>query len=188
MSFSHKSHALDLNIRTTATAALYDIVNSLDKKQHCAALFVDLSKAFDIVDLNILLNTLLFVGFDDSSYSWLKSYLSGRILAAVVADGFKSSPQIIDKSVPPGSISGPLLFTMYTNIYFPTQHNNVHFYVDDTTLYGISSTANQAFSRFLTWLLVFDVAYDGLQTPLFNLILVLNSKKTKWPIHMRAYH
>lgn len=52
---------------TVATSVVDDIVNSLDNKQHCTALVVDLSKALDTVDHNILLNKMLSVGFDVSA-------------------------------------------------------------------------------------------------------------------------
>lgn len=57
---------------TATTAVVDDVINSLDKKQHCVALFVVLPKAFDTVDHNILLNKLLFIRFDGSPYSWVK--------------------------------------------------------------------------------------------------------------------
>lgn len=99
------------------------IINSLNKKRHCAALFVDLSKVFGSVDLTFLLNKLYRVGFEVS----VKSHLCGWV-QTVVADGFISSPQMVDKGVPQGSILGSLLFTLLMkNIYFPTHHCNTHF-------------------------------------------------------------
>lgn len=60
--FSYNSQALDLLIVTAATTVANDIVTSLNEKQHYAALFVDLAKAFDS-------KKLLFIGFDDSAYN-----------------------------------------------------------------------------------------------------------------------
>ena len=73
---------------------------------------LDLSKAFDTVDHNILLSKLSSIGLDDLTISWFTSYLSGR-KQAVVANGVRSSSLVIDKGVPQGSILRPLLFTLY---------------------------------------------------------------------------
>lgn len=70
-------------------------------------------QSLDSID-QILLNMMLSMGFHDSSYSWFKSYLSSKI-QTVVVDGFKSSPQMVDKGVPYGSTLGLLLYT--TNLY-----------------------------------------------------------------------
>ncbi len=50
---------------TAILKVLNDIVESLDNKQHCACLFIDLSKAFDTVDHNILLDRLRWVGLSE---------------------------------------------------------------------------------------------------------------------------
>ncbi len=65
-----------------------DIINALDRKQHCAALFVDLSKAFDSVDHVLLLGRLSDVGMGDKE--WLRNYLADRT-QCVYKDGHKSS-------------------------------------------------------------------------------------------------
>ncbi len=55
---------------STIIAALLvtdDIINSLDSKKSCAALFVDLSKAFDSVDHNLLLQRLRSLGFSEAA-------------------------------------------------------------------------------------------------------------------------
>jgi hypothetical protein len=54
----------------------------------CAALFVDLSKAFDTVDHDILLNKLSSIGLSSDACSWFHDYLSDRT-QAIVIDGVK---------------------------------------------------------------------------------------------------
>ena len=63
---------------SAASLVVNDVIAALDNKQHCAALFVDLSKAFDTVDHHLLLHKLSLIGFDHMSLEWFKSYLTGR--------------------------------------------------------------------------------------------------------------
>lgn len=50
---------------TASTAVVDNTVNLLDKKQYTVALLKNLTKAFDIVYIDILLNKLLSIGFDE---------------------------------------------------------------------------------------------------------------------------
>lgn len=113
--------------------------NIVDKKQHCAALFVDLYKAFDTVDNNILLNKLLSVSLDDSAYSWFKSHLSGNV-QTVIAKCFQSSPQMLYKGVPKGSVLGPCHYIKMGTTVLNWAISII--YADDTILYVINPTAN----------------------------------------------
>ncbi len=61
---------------TAAMAVVNNIVTGLDRKKHCAALFFDLSKAFDTVDHNLHLDKLAMLGFDNASLKWFQDYLS----------------------------------------------------------------------------------------------------------------
>lgn len=55
-----------------------DISAALDKKQHCASLIVDLSKAFDTVEHNISKPRILQSGLSEQAVSWFANYLSNR--------------------------------------------------------------------------------------------------------------
>lgn len=99
---------------TAATFALNDIITALDRKKHCAALFIDLSKAFDAVDHVLLLKILRSLRFDDLAFKWFQSYLSDRQQCVGIGDS-KSEFVQLAKGVPQDSILGPLLFSLYIN-------------------------------------------------------------------------
>ncbi len=67
------------HITTTAVLkVLNDIVGSIDIGDFCASVFIDLSKAFNAVDHEILLHRLKSVGLSIHVIPWFKIYLSGR--------------------------------------------------------------------------------------------------------------
>ncbi len=99
---------------TATTLVVNDIVSALDKNQHCAALFIDLSMAFDTVDYLLLLQRLSCIGFDSAACKWFANYLSERHQCVMVGD-VKFEFLHISKGVPQGSILGPILFTLYIN-------------------------------------------------------------------------
>ena len=96
------------------TKLLDNVVQSLSNKEHVIAIFMDLSKAFDTIDHNILLYKLEKYGIRGIVLSWFKSYLSNRQQFVSINDS-NSSYLNIKCGVPQGSILGPLLFLIYIN-------------------------------------------------------------------------
>ena len=98
--------------------ALIDLVDkissSLDKCNHTVGIFVDLSKAFDTIDHEILLSKLNRYGIRGTALEWFKHFLTDR-KQFVFRDGIKSSVKSIICGVPQGSILGPILFLIYIN-------------------------------------------------------------------------
>ena len=75
--------------------------------------FLDLKKAFDTVDHNILLDKMAIYGIKTTAHRWLESYLSNRTQYCWV-NGKLSSPLIMKTGIPQGSGLGPL-FLIYIN-------------------------------------------------------------------------
>ena len=78
------------------------------------AVFLDLKKAFDLVDHNILIQKLSLYLQNNQITTLLKSYLHERI-QTVYMEGKYSEFRDITVGVPQGSILGPLLFCIYIN-------------------------------------------------------------------------
>ena len=96
-----------------ALIQLYDTIsNALDNKKVTLGVFIDLSKAFDTVNHEILLDKLEHYGARGIALQLFKSYLSYR-KQFVHYNGYNSSSLDITCGVPQGSILGPLLFLVY---------------------------------------------------------------------------
>ena len=96
---------------------------------------LDLRKAFDTVNHDILLKKLGLYGFDDLALRWFSSYLSDRHQVVCIGDEL-SDPLLVTCGVPQGSILGPLLFIMYINDLVSCSSScSVNMFADDTIFY-----------------------------------------------------
>lgn len=136
----------------STTRALYQVVNeiihSLNNKNETTAVLLDLSKAFDCVDHNILLNKLERYGIRGISNDLIRSYLSGRKQCVIGFDSIKrkqvrSEYLYAKRGVPQGSVLGPLLFILYTSDLVNIVGEKVVLYADDTSIVFSEKSVDQ---------------------------------------------
>jgi hypothetical protein len=165
---------------TSATIkVLNDIISAIDKRHYCAAVFIDLAKAFDSVDHRTLIGRLASLGFSKNCLDWFTNYFSGRV-QHVKSEGLISGPIDVSMGVPQGSILGPILFSVYINdVARAIGISQVHLYADDTILY----TSGPALD---TVLINLQKSFDAIQHAFRELKLLLNSSKTKCMLFNRT--
>ena len=89
---------------TSATLKiLNDILTAIDKRHYCAAVFIDLAKAFDSVNHHIIIDRLNILGFSNYCLAWFTNYFSDRV-QCVKSEGLLSGPLAVSMGVPQGSI------------------------------------------------------------------------------------
>ena len=123
----------------STTSALIEITEkikeTIDNKKYGCGIFMDLCKAFDTVNHDILLKKLEHYGIRGNALEWFRSYLTNR-KQYVSLNGECSESKHITCGVPQGSCLGPLLFLIYIND-LSNISEVLHFYLfaDDTNIY-----------------------------------------------------
>ena len=120
-----------------------NIRKNLDEGNIGCGIFVDLQKAFDTVEHDILLSKLEHYGIRGLANEWFKSYLSNR-KQYVSINGYDSNLADVKFGVPQGSVLGPLLFLIYINdLNQALKFCKVHHFADDTNLIHFSKSVNR---------------------------------------------
>ena len=122
---------------STKHALIYlteQIRKALDDHNFSCGVFIDLQKAFDTVDHDILLYKLRCYGVRGIANEWFKSYLEKR-RQFVNISGFNSNEVTLNYGVPQGSVLGPLLFLVYINdLNKVVKYSSTIHFADDTSL------------------------------------------------------
>ena len=158
------------------------IRNALDEGNHACGVFIDLQKAFDTVNHEILVDKLNYYGIRGLANQWFKSYLSQRT-QYVSIDGFDSETLKIKHGVPQGSVLGPLLFLLYINdLHKSVIYSNAYHFADDTNLLVISKSQKQLqkhmnidLKLLFKWLIANKISLNCSKT---ELVIFHNKKKS----------
>ena len=133
------------------------ITSGFESGLHTGMILIDLQKAFDTIDHEILIKKMEFLGFSEKVILWFKSYLSKRTFKVNLNKTF-SEPGKLLCGVPQGSILGPLLFLLYINDMPQAVKCDLLLYADDSCLIfqhkyisEIEKQLNKNFSSICDW-------------------------------------
>jgi hypothetical protein len=133
------------------------ISESLNNGNYTIGLFLDLKKAFDVVDHEILLSKLPKYGITGSALDWFRSYLSERSQIVDINNNH-SKPRSVDMSVIQGSLLGPTLFLVFINDFPYCTSLKTYLFADDTSalksgpnLNDLFNSINDELCKIATW-------------------------------------
>ena len=135
------------------------ILKGFDSGLLTGMVLIDLQKAFDTIDHEVLFKKLFYMRFSPKAISWFKSYLSNRTFKVNINKVF-SDPGNLTCGVPQGSILGPLIFLLYVNDMPQSVDCDLYLYADDSCLVfqhknvkEIEKQLNKDFSSLCDWFL-----------------------------------
>ena len=151
-----KSHSTNLAI----VEVIDKIYTHLNQNMYGLGIFLDLKKAFDTVDHEILLSKLEHYGIEGNALNWFKSYLTNRRQCTKI-NGKLSPEETVVCGVPQGSVLGPLLFIIYINdMVNSLKYTHPKLFADDTNIFlfhkdlkTLYSNANEDLHSLSNWLI-----------------------------------
>ena len=134
------------SLHSTLTAlieATNDWSINIDRGNLNGVVFIDLKKAFDTIDHEIILRKLTCYGFDTHTLKWFESYFSNRYQKCNV-NGHLSNPLPVTCGVPQDSIIGCLLFLIYINdLPSCLSVGSPRMFADDTNITFVAGTTSE---------------------------------------------
>lgn len=129
---------------STATALIKitnDIAHNIDNSEVTFMVLLDYSKAFDVINTDLLLSKLSYYGCSENVLKWFTSYLVQRSQLVKLGTDLSNETKITH-GVPQGSILGPLLFSIFTSDLpaVLSEEVKLHMYADDTQVYMSCNT------------------------------------------------
>ena len=128
-------------------ALVEKLKKSLDERSYSGAVLMDLSKAFDTINYELMIAKLNAYGFEKTSLKLIHSYLTQRWHRTKINNSFSTWKELLN-GVPQGSILGPLLFNIYINdLFFILDDTETCNYADDTCLYACDKDLGNLLTR-----------------------------------------
>ena len=129
---------------TNLIEALEYIGSILDSGGQIDVIYLDMSKAFDKVNHQLLIHKLRSLGFGGNLLKWFRNYLTDRSQRVTVL-GTTSDTLLVTSGVPQGSILGPALFLLYVNeLPDVISSSQVAMFADDTKVFKAIKSADDA--------------------------------------------
>jgi hypothetical protein len=177
------AHQHGFRSKASTITSIADITSflqkAIDDKLYAFSMALDISKAFDSLNHDILLHKLESYGFRGITHQWFKSYLHNRY-QYVVHNGMYSDLCLLTHGVPQGSVLGPILFALYINdLYLAVPDCKVVLFADDSTIM-YSNKHSLDFKYYI------ETVGNVLHAWFTCNLLVINAKKTHYLIYSLA--
>ena len=157
---------------TQAVTKLLSYINkAYHDKEYCVCFFLDLRKAFDTINHEVMFKKFFHYGFRGTSNDYLRSYFTNRKQCVCIND-LKSDLANIVCGVPQGSILGPLCFNLYINDMPKAVSENCVLFADDAAFIISSTNLMDLYRRILK-------LFEDLTRYLEYNCLVPNASKSK---------
>jgi exonuclease III len=179
------------------------LLGNINTKSPTSCLFLDLSKAFDFVDHEILLSKLYNYGIRGTANKWLQKYLRDRQQVTRIAKfeditntvkNYDSDIKLIKRGTPQGSILSPLLFLIYINDFPLATNQKCILFADDATIMFkcsyptdakiYESSINNALNDVISWLLRNNLQINTNKTN-FVQFSTIQARKLDIQVHYR---